>query len=324
MRLRPWLLTLLLTLGAATLAPAQDHRPELAPPGSLITAQLGEAPVVISAPHGGRVRVPGAVERTKGVKVLDNNTAQLALLISQRLTERFGRRPSLVVAHFSRKDADCNRAPDPAPDDEAYASDAGKAVYEAYHHALDTCVVASRDAFGRRVLVVDVHGQGRMPEAIIRGTRQGRSMAHLVAEHGDEVIDGPRSIFGLLASKGYSVEPPLRSNEVAREGREQPPASEPLPERLFSGGWITERYGASNERGVNAIQLEFGRMRVDSLEKTARDVADAIAEFAFTYLGVERPAATREKPEQANPDVPREDPDASSPGPGAGGAGSGT
>lgn len=315
MRSRPWLLTLLLTLCAATLAPAQDRRPELAPPGSLITAQLGEAPIVISAPHGGKVRVPGSVERTKGVKVLDNNTAQLALLMSQRLTERLGRRPSLVVAHFSRKDADCNRAPEPGPDDEAYASEAGKAVYEAYHHALDACVTRSRETFGLRVLVVDVHGQGRMPEAVIRGTRQGRSMAHLVAEHGDDVIDGPRSVFGLLASKGYVVEPPLRSSPVAREGQEQPPASEPLRERLFSGGWITERYGASNERGVNAIQLEFGRMRVDSLEKTAKDAADAIAEFAFAYLGVERPAPPKTPPsdDDAEPAAGRKDTPSASP-----------
>ena len=281
------LLTLLLTLCVVAPCLAQDRGPELAPPGSLITAQLGDAPVIISAPHGGRVRIPGAIERTKGVKVLDTNTAQLALLMSQRLTERLGRRPSFVVAHFSRKDADCNRAPEPEPDDEAFASEAGKACYEAYHRALDACVAQSRATFGLRVLVVDVHGQARMPEAIVRGTRQGRSMAHLVAQHGDEVIDGPRSVFGLLAAKGYVVEPPLRPAGEAGN----PPAEPPLRERFFSGGFITERYGASHEQGVNAMQLEFGRMRVDSLEKTARDAADAIAEFTFTYLGAERPAA---------------------------------
>jgi N-formylglutamate amidohydrolase len=281
------LLTLLLTLCVAAPCLAKGRGPDLAPPGSLITAQLGDAPVIISAPHGGRVRIPGAVERTKGVKVLDTNTAQLALLMSQRLTERMGRRPSFVVAHFSRKDADCNRAPEPEPDDEAYASDAAKACYDAYHDALRVAVDRSRATFGLRVLLVDVHGQARMPEAIVRGTRQGAAMAHLVTEHGPDVIDGPRSVFGLLAAKGYVVEPPLRPQPASEQER---PAM-PLRERFFAGGWITERYGAASGAGVNALQLEFGRMRVDSLEKTATDAADAIAEFAFTYLGAERPAA---------------------------------
>ena len=283
-----WLLTLCL----ATHVPADDRRPDLAPAGSLITAQIGEAPVIISAPHGGRVRIPGATERAKGVKVLDTNTAQLALLISQRLTERLGRRPSLVVAHFSRRDADANRAPEPGADDEAYASPAAKVCYDAYHAALRACVDESKATFGTRVLLVDVHGQARMPEAIVRGTRQGSSMAHVVAEHGHDVIDGPRSLFGLLAAKGYVVEPPLRSQ--AQEGEPLPEI--PRRERFFAGGWITERYGAARDDGVNAIQLEFGRMRVESLEKTARDAADCIAEFAFTYLGAQRPAAAAGPP----------------------------
>jgi N-formylglutamate amidohydrolase len=287
----------LLTLCLATLAPADDRRPELAPAGSLITAQRGEAPVIISAPHGGRVRIPGATERSKGVKVLDTNTAQLALLVSQRLTERLGRRPSLVVAHFSRKDADANRAPEPGPDDEAFASPAAKACYDAYHAALRACVDESKATFGTRVLLVDIHGQARMPEAIVRGTRQGSSMAHLVAEHGHDVIDGPRSIVGLLAAKGYVVEPPLRSQVASGE----PVPDAPRRERFFAGGWITERYGAARDDGVNAIQLEFGRMRVDSLEKTARDAADAIAEFAVAFLGSTPPAPMNEREPEADP-----------------------
>ena len=283
------LLALLLTLCVVAPSPAQDRGLDLAPPGSLISVQLGESPIIISAPHGGRVRIPGAVERTKGVKVLDTNTAQVALLMSQRLTERMGRRPSFVVAHFSRKDADCNRAPEAEQDDEAYASDAAKACYDAYHGALRAAVDRSRATFGLRVLLVDVHGQARMPEAIVRGTRQGAAMAHLVTEHGPDVIDGPRSVFGVLEAKGYVVEPPLRSR-AATEG--SAPAM-PLRERFFAGGWITERYGAAREDGVNALQLEIGRMRVDSLEKTARDLADAIAEFAFAYLGAEPPPPVR-------------------------------
>ena len=70
-------------LGLLTLSPlplfAQD-KPDL---GKLLTVRKGTLPVVVSAPHGGRLAIPGAEERTgtgveKFVTVNDTNTDQLA------------------------------------------------------------------------------------------------------------------------------------------------------------------------------------------------------------------------------------------------------
>jgi N-formylglutamate amidohydrolase len=241
---------------------------ELVPADSLVMAQRGTIPIIISAPHGGVVRVPGSTERTKGVKVLDTNTSQLAILIAQRITDRLGERPTYVIAQFSRKDVDCNRAAAPSDDDEAFNNDAAKACYEAYHAALRMSVDECRERWKGRAILIDVHGQARMPEAIIRGTRNGASMEHLVKERGREVIIGEKSIFGRLAAKGYQVEPALDDSK----------------ESVFNGGYITEHYGSASPDGVNAIQLEFGRMRVESVEKAAKDVGDAVVDFYREYL----------------------------------------
>ena len=100
-------------------------------------------------------------------------------------------------------------------------------------------------------------------------------MAQLADLHGQAVIVGPQSIFGVLAAKGYTVVPKLDDPAVSTDDEK---------ETFFNGGYITERYGSLNAQGINAIQLEFGRMRTESLEKTARDTGDAVAEFYAAYL----------------------------------------
>ena len=236
-------------------------------PSDLITFQEGTLGIVISAPHGGVVRVPGSKDRVTGTMVRDTNTAQLALLISQRVTERLGGKPHIVIAHFSRKDADANRDASAVPN-EAYENDASKKQYDAYHEALNLSVDLVRHQHGRGI-VIDVHGQARVPGAIVRGTRNGRAVRALVARCGDAALRGDKSVFGQLASKGYTVIP--EPNDP--QGKEL----------FFDGGFITERYGGIHPQGIDAIQMEFGRMRIESLEKTARDTGDAIAEFYLEY-----------------------------------------
>ena len=268
-------LFLALTVAFAPPPPA----PELVAPTDLIMAQRGSLPIMISAPHGGVVRVPGSKDRTKGVTVRDNNTSQLAVLIAQRVADKLGKKPYFVIAEFSRKDADCNRPETPKGDDEAFNNDAAKSQYVAYHAALRTGVDEIRTNWQGRGILIDVHGQGRVPDAIIRGTRNGASMARVVRDRGREVLTGPNSIFGHLASNGYKTIPPI------------PDVEPPAKESVFDGGFITEHYGSSHDDGIDAIQMEFGNMRVDSLEKTARDVGDAIAAYYRSYLEKEGPHA---------------------------------
>lgn len=276
---------------------------DLAPPSALLTTQRGTLPIILSAPHGGSVRVPGSKDRATGVTVRDDMTAEIALLVAQRLTTKLGAKPSFVIAQFSRKDADANRAPDSA---EAFENDAAKAQYDAYHAALRTLVAEARAAHSGpdgktpRALLIDLHGQKREPDAIVRGTRDGTSVAHLLARAGQSALTGPASICGRLRILGYRVLPedePAAAPQDLADPKPPTPAAHipnprhPLNETFFDGGYIISRYGATNSDGIDAIQLELGRSRSTDTLKLSRDLADAIAAFYEQYVkeGEKRP-----------------------------------
>jgi len=131
-----------------------------------------------------------------------------------------------------------------------------------------------QDKFGRGILL-DIHGQGREADAIFRGTNNGRTVAQLVRRSGEAAVRGPKSIFGLLAAKGYRVIPPLVGDSR---------------ETQLEGGFIVQTYGSSRGGTVDAIQLEFGSnlRKTENLDKTASDVAAAVAGFAKEYLPTSR------------------------------------
>lgn len=250
--------------------PAIDHAPVAEPPAEpfdpdrFLTTQLGDLPIILSAPHGGTVRVPGSSDRTSGVTVRDLHTAEIALLTYQRLIHRLGREPSLVVAQFSRKDADANRDAS-----EAYENDAAQRVYDAYHAALDRAVRDSVDRFGIAI-VIDIHGQSSHRDSIVRGTRSGRTTDDLIARFGIDAVAGPNSLFGELKSRGYPVIPDPEPGELGRE-------------TFLNGGYIVAHFGTAIP-GADAIQVELGADHRRDQTKMARDLADSIADFAERYL----------------------------------------
>lgn len=271
--------------------PAPAPAVELVLPTDLVTVQRGTLPIIISAPHGGAVRVPGSKDRTRGVVVRDVNTAELALLVAQRLTDRLGGKPYVVVAQFSRRDADANRPPAPESD-EAYETPAAQAQYDAYHRALAACVAEVRARHGGVGLLIDLHGQARAPEAVVRGTRNGRAVSALIARAGMQAVTGPTSVMGALHARGHPVLPTLTTPATPEEAAAggdidadgKPDAQWLRREPFFDGGYITERYGSHRPDGIDAIQLEVGAQRSGDLLGFSRDLADAIATFARAHL----------------------------------------
>ncbi|MBY0263693.1 MAG: N-formylglutamate amidohydrolase, partial [Phycisphaerales bacterium] len=263
-------------LATGVLGPTAPARPfaEPAPviaaaPGELVSVQHGTLPIILSAPHGGTARVPGSTDRTAGVVVRDVLTAQVALLVAQRLTEKLGAKPSFVVAQFSRKDADANRSRA-----EGVENEAAGAQYDAYHRSLRALVDRARLEHPAAILI-DIHGQARVPDAIVRGTRNGKTVAALVRRRGETALSGPDSLFGRLKAAGYRVLPEIDPER---------PDQNTQPETFFDGGDIVGTYGSQNEGGIDAIQVELGGMRSDNPMKTARDLADAIAAFYLAHV----------------------------------------
>src|SRR5438034_11608256 len=76
-------------------------------PEDFVFVQKGTLPIIVSAPHGGRKKVPDVPERLgKGVAnfqtVLDANTDALAQTFAAELEKLLHRKPMLDVARFDR------------------------------------------------------------------------------------------------------------------------------------------------------------------------------------------------------------------------------
>jgi N-formylglutamate amidohydrolase len=244
----------------------------------LLTIWSGMLPIIIAAPHGGRMPIPGvSIRRGIGVPQFtsrrDGNTAELVEAVGLKISERLVAKPFLVIARFERKYVDANR-----PEAGAYESPSAKPYYDDYHQALQSAASEVRVRWGGGILL-DIHGQSAERDAIFCGTDNGRSVVAMRDKHGRGAFTGPRSILGQLALKGYRILPDVGRNE---------------PERRYTGGYTTRTYGSHRGTRIDAIQLELGtnlRTR-GNLERTADDLAEAIATFARAFLSVNGSAAS--------------------------------
>ena len=261
---------LLVILLAAAWPMALFAADEQTAPQSFLTLWAGALPIVISAPHGGREPLAGVPARS-GVGVgqfvtgRDTRTDDLAESIAAKLAHSFGAKPFLVVARIERKFLDANR-----PRNAAYESEHAKTHYDAYHQALAEACRRVRAEWGQGFLL-DIHGEGSDTQAIYRGTHNGQTVQSLTRRFGVEALNGAKSIAGQLAQKGYKVFPAVGKSEK---------------EQRYVGGFIVQTYGSHRSGGIDAMQLEFSsslRQRT-LLERTATDVADAVAVFARAYL----------------------------------------
>lgn len=244
-------------------------------PEDFVLVQKGTLPIIVSAPHGGRKKVPDVPERLgRGVAnfqtVLDANTDLLAETFAAELQKRLDGTVWLVVARFERTQLDANR-----PRELAYESDGARPHYDAYHDALAAACKAVRQKHGHGLLL-DIHGQGEFKDAICRGTQNGKTVTLLRERSGWRAVTGKRSVLGHLERGGYKVLPSCDADEKTRE------------EPKFSGGHIVGTYGSHTGHAIDAMQLEFGTWLRDKAKdrclQTARDLAAAVAAFHDEFL----------------------------------------
>ena len=246
----------------ATAQPTSTH---------LVATEVGQLPIILSAPHGGRLAISGVPERTgvgasKFRTVQDVNTDRLVQRLADALEAKLGKRPWTVVAQFHRRYVDANR-----PSHDACESEAARLYYDTYHQALHEARATVIQHWGRGLLL-DMHGQAAQPRAIFRGTQNGSTVTHLVKRFGRDALTGKTSLSGVLASQGFPVIP-----AVGTDARE---------DSRYGGGFIVRTYGSSAGSTLDAIQLELGRelRTADVISRTADRLAEAIAQFAGEYL----------------------------------------
>ena len=260
--------------------------PPITQPKPLVYVERGDLPIILSAPHGGRMKVPGAAVRTgggilipKGVKntftfALDANVDLIAQTLADDIEKRTGHRPYVVIANFGRRFVDANRMPE-----EGYEDEAGKTVYDQYHNAIKEFRTEIIHKW-QRGLLLDIHGHGRPADQIIRGTADWTSVRHLVEEFGKDAVVGDDGLLGPLGKvPGYTFVPPLAETETPEYA-------------ALNGGYITREYGSYQGGGFDAVQLELGGnyRKPANIPAFADTLSRGVVRFMDKYLLVGKPA----------------------------------
>lgn len=248
-------------INAVPQVPAVQHN-------DFIIVQEGNIPVILTAPHGGTLAIPGVPVRQRGEQCLDGNTLELTLAVSDELFRLFGVRPYVVAARFSRKYIDANRSAA-----EAYEHQRAQPLYEAYHGQIKNFIESIRARYSSKALLLDIHAHGLAHDIIYRGTQNRATVKALVARCGETAFTGPKGILGLLAEKGHKVFP-LNGQRSQQE------------HRSYNGGYTVRKYGSHREGGVDALQLEFGWdfRNLRKIPSFAKEFARAIMTFYKEYL----------------------------------------
>ena len=249
----------------------------------MVLVHRGTLPIVLTAPHGGRLAIPGMQVRNAKDPALiaasanwggvhleaDGNTDVLAVRIASGIEKLTGHAPYLVLAKFERTFIDANRPPEIA-----YADPAAAPYYDFYRKSVRAFVDEIRSNYPAGLLL-DVHGQAKDAGALMRGTLNGETVTLLVRRAGVDSLVGPEGLFGQLEAQGFKVFP---SNRAPIRGSSENGG--------YNGGYTVRAYGSNNANGIDAVQLEFGTRyrKKDEVEKSADAAARAIVTFYKAYL----------------------------------------
>jgi len=248
-------------LALATLLPGGANAYDAS---SLVEATKGSLPLILTVPHDGGEFLGLLPVRTKGAVVRDAGTRDLAERVASLLESRTGKRPYIVIARFSRKYLDANRS-----EQDAMESPDALPAYRHYHNQISSFVAEVKTKFPGGAILVDVHGQSDDPNTTFRGTRAGLTVNALLNRFGPSALQGEKSIIGVLASKGYQVNPAVGTENLREDAR-------------FAGGYTVLTYGSHRPEGIDAIQLEFGKNHRANT-KLPEDVTEALLVFMRQY-----------------------------------------
>jgi hypothetical protein len=221
--------------------------------------QLGNMPLIISAPHGGSIAPDSIPDRNclNAINTTDLNTIELLFAIDSVSKKDFGIQPYFVVTHLKRIKLDQNR-------DFPEASCNNNQVFpfwKNYHESIDTLIKLIVAKY-KQCLFIDLHGHGhtkqrlelgylvngnalRNPSTIIPSQT---SMFHLLQQNNSitvqQLLTGPNAFGTLIAAKNFPAVPAA-----------QIPAPTVVDDYL-DGGFNTERFTGAAYPKVFGWQVE--------------------------------------------------------------------
>ena len=217
----------------------------------------------------------------------DDNTRQLAELVSEELFSLSGKRPHVIINNLSRTKLDANRD----LEDAAFGHPDAEAAWKLFHESIDKAV----NALPQRGLYIDVHGQCHKENWVELGYllngkqldekqfSASQSSIHKLAVHksmqdeGDfvELLYGQQSLGGLLERAGLKTVP-------------SPSHSSPEGGSYFNGGYNTRRYGTQSSASLDAIQIEspINERAPDKIYSYAKTLAKCLYDFLQMHYEV--------------------------------------
>ena len=239
----------------------------------------GDLPLIITAPHGGRLTPEEIPNRTNGVTDIDANTQELARTIAAVIHAETGRHIHLVVCRLHRSKLDANREIVEAAQGNSLAEQA----WREHHAFIETACEAAVKQFGVSFLI-DLHGHGHADPRVELGYLHGAldlaeceealnaaraieaSSLRWIVERSDrshvDLLRGPLSLGALLEEQGFPATPSPRM---------------PVPtEPFFRGGYTIARH-CQSEKNVTGVQIEANRPRL-------RDTTQNRVRFARSLL----------------------------------------
>jgi N-formylglutamate amidohydrolase len=289
------------TLGRAAAPPAAPRPPgqSVFSPDRFVEFLPGELPLVVTAPHGGRLQPDSLPRRSKGVTDMDANTQELARALAAEFHARTGRHIHVVVSLLHRSRLDPNREIGEAAQGHPAAERAWREFHAFVAEALAAAVARHGFAF-----LVDLHGHSHP----IPRLELGYNLNAAQLNRSDAAFDASglvalSSIGDLHARRGGSPSALLRGPGSlgalfdARGVRAVPSPAEPQPgdHPFFAGGYIVQHHaGGKATPHVDGVQIECPRpgLRDTAANRTrfAALAAGALAEFVAANYPFRFPA----------------------------------
>ena len=307
------------TLSACAGGPT-DTKPSVTPPpippvtyvagqsyfgrNSYVEYIAGNAPVILTAPHGGALTPSSIPDRTAGAcggsatTVTDANTQDLARTMQTRYAARFGTYPHVIISRLSRRKLDPNRL---QPEAACGNAEAATALSE-WHNYIDLAKSAVLQAHGKG-WYMDIHGHAHaVPRLelgyLLTAAQLDGTDASLDASSSSE---SAASILTLSQSSPLSFSALLRGPTslgtlyAAQGFPSVPSSSDPRPNGTdyFNGGDNTRRHTCSREAGplggttggaICGVQVEANFVGVRDNAANRERFADATALVLEQYL----------------------------------------
>jgi len=252
----------------------------------------GDLPIILSAPHGGRLTPDEIPDRTYGTTVTDDNTYELTKTVMDTMVARFGGRPHVILCRLKRTKLDANRDSVEAAQDDKYALRA----WQEYHHYIGIAKKKIETDYGSG-LFFDMHGHGKNPDGfydlrnwlgyLLSGSeldlsdavlntnsfKNESSIRALVDSSSSsfiEVLRGANSFGAILDSIGFKSVPSV--NDPGPNGK-----------RYFSGGYKTVRHGSKNGGMISAIQVEAPKPGIRENQTTWSKFSSAFVSTISIY-----------------------------------------